>query len=514
MHQALKIEELLLNIFNHCCPSTLRTNQHKKATSDLAALARTCRAFKEPALDVLWSVLIDLSPLTRCLPEASHPSRLFPGDRLYSFSRSLTQTDWDILYGYTRRIQSVQDFDNELDRESIKILSMPPTTRPLFPNLRVLQCAYTEITMPLLQLPLPSLVSLQVDFENSQLFQSSLVSFLKFSPNITRLCISMCQTEGTFSKIERSYICRWQNLRTVICPEITLDVDALVHLSHIPALTNLSFMLSVTLQTFSSPLFFPNLHELALHSHSLDPISRLLSHTRLATMTNFLAAIGSCPSRQDLSFFFDSIQTSGADHTIRCLWLTQSVTHPSSNPRSVLLGLEDLRPCMAFSNLSFITLDIEWNVGLTNSTVLEFVSTWPRLGHLQINVGWGWNSQGGITPDGLLRLLQTCRSLCHIAVAFDTRGYTELPPSQALASLELTLPPMFLFDVLDSIIEAESVQAVTSFLSGIAAATYDFNFLYWGGPYVVEAPGMDEYMERWEHIGDRVEHQRWSEVHE
>ncbi|KAF8433869.1 hypothetical protein L210DRAFT_3554750 [Boletus edulis BED1] len=469
MHQALKIEELLLNIFNHCCPSTLRTNQHKKATSDLAALARTCRAFKEPALDVLWSVLIDLSPLTRCLPEASHPSRLFPGDRL--------------------------------------ILSIPPTTRPLFPNLRVLQCAYTEITMPLLQLPLPSLVSLHVDFENSQLFQSSLVSFLKFSPNITRLCISMCQTEGTFSKIERSYICRWQNLRTVICPEITLDVDALVHLSHIPALTNLNFMLSVTLQTFSSPLFFPNLHELALHSHSLDLISRLLSHTRLATIRIFLLPL-------DLSFFFDSIQTSGADHTIRCLWLTQSVTHPSSNPHSVLLGLEDLRPCMAFSNLSFITLDIEWNVGLTNSTVLEFVSTWPRLGHLQINVGWGWNSQGGITPDGLLRLLQTCRSLCHIAVAFDTRGYTELPPSQALASLELTLPPMFLFDVLDSIIEAESVQAVTSFLSGIAAATYDFNFLYWGGPYVVEAPGMDEYMERWEHIGDRVEHQRWSEVHE
>lgn len=62
MHHALEIQEILLIIFGQCHPP------------DTAALARTCRAFKEPALDVLWEVLCDLSPLAQCLPEASQLS--------------------------------------------------------------------------------------------------------------------------------------------------------------------------------------------------------------------------------------------------------------------------------------------------------------------------------------------------------------------------------------------------------------------------------------------------------
>ncbi|KAF8547266.1 hypothetical protein OG21DRAFT_1425191, partial [Imleria badia] len=42
-------------------------------TSTLAALAQTCRTFKEPALDELWGTLDDLTPLAQCLPEASDP---------------------------------------------------------------------------------------------------------------------------------------------------------------------------------------------------------------------------------------------------------------------------------------------------------------------------------------------------------------------------------------------------------------------------------------------------------
>ena len=68
MHHALEIQEILSNIFVYCSPSLLG----KKVTADLAALARTCRAFKEPALDVLWRELVDLSQLARCLPEVSH----------------------------------------------------------------------------------------------------------------------------------------------------------------------------------------------------------------------------------------------------------------------------------------------------------------------------------------------------------------------------------------------------------------------------------------------------------
>lgn len=36
----------------------------------LAWLARTCRAFEEPALDALWKVIAGLEPLTRLLPDS------------------------------------------------------------------------------------------------------------------------------------------------------------------------------------------------------------------------------------------------------------------------------------------------------------------------------------------------------------------------------------------------------------------------------------------------------------
>ena len=74
MHPALRLEEILLNIFGHCHSRTTINRQRppRRGIADLAVLARTCRTFKEPALDVLWTELVNLSPLARCLPKASH----------------------------------------------------------------------------------------------------------------------------------------------------------------------------------------------------------------------------------------------------------------------------------------------------------------------------------------------------------------------------------------------------------------------------------------------------------
>ena len=76
MHQALQIEEILINIFSFCyvkrrLPRRLARRQLWYANSRVAALARTCKTFKEPALDMIWAELDDLTPLVRCLSEAS-----------------------------------------------------------------------------------------------------------------------------------------------------------------------------------------------------------------------------------------------------------------------------------------------------------------------------------------------------------------------------------------------------------------------------------------------------------
>ena len=54
MHRVFQIPEVLLNIFCRYVSSGRSVEDRESDNRDLATLARTCRAFKEPALDILW----------------------------------------------------------------------------------------------------------------------------------------------------------------------------------------------------------------------------------------------------------------------------------------------------------------------------------------------------------------------------------------------------------------------------------------------------------------------------
>lgn len=87
MRHVLELDEILLNIFGHY--NTHRSENEKYLrplvdTADFTALARICRIFKEPALDILWSELFNLSPLARWLPEASYQLAPGPGPKVRS----------------------------------------------------------------------------------------------------------------------------------------------------------------------------------------------------------------------------------------------------------------------------------------------------------------------------------------------------------------------------------------------------------------------------------------------
>ena len=275
-----------------------------------------------------------------------------------------------------------------------------------------------------------------------------------------------------FRDFVSSYISCWRNLEEVLCPETSLNMDALAHLSRMPALTRLEFMASTASGPCNSPLIFSGLHHMRLHSPSFPSISSLLSRILLPTIISFTALISSCrhPSKQDFSFL-TSLQTSNAGHSIESLVL-YNYKLLTSSPDQILdqgdvsLDLEDLRPCMALTSLRRIDISL-WcnNVGLTDSGLLELATAWPRLEDLKINSDRGWCTSGGITPNGLLQLLQTCRSLSQVALAIDTRGYTESPPSPA--SPGVTFPRALSIDVLDSVIEVESVPAIAAFFTGI-----------------------------------------------
>ncbi|KAF8142028.1 hypothetical protein EV363DRAFT_1426021 [Boletus edulis] len=451
MHHALEIPEILSNIFCSCY-----TPGVSRPLSDLPALARTCRTFKEPALDMLWKDLPNLSPLLQCLPEASEASyEPFTGH----------EDRWDNLRRYTRRIRSVAE---NLNADHLRILPNPPTTEPLFPNLRHLRCtASTAEVMPLLHLPFPSLISLNVKFGNTSILHKYFESLPTFSQGFSGLSIRLQNHDVTFIEIDQNCFRHWRNLQTLVCPQITLNVDTLVHLSRLPALTELNFRLDAVFPALDSRIIFPHLQALTLHCEPLAFVGSLLSQTQLPAVTSFTVFVANSLAEKRLCYFWPEVQRSGISHTIQRLQLHQLTWRKTHGDEDLSLGLDDLRPCMAFSNLRCIDLMVEWSVDLTDSDLLTLASAWPRLKTLFINLTRGWETFRGITPNGLLQLLQTCPSLSQIAIAIDTRAYTEYSQSPAILGLPVTLPRWLSIDVVDSRIKEKSVPAISAFFASL-----------------------------------------------
>jgi len=66
MHQALFVLEILMEIFSHLNPIP-SNGSRKKSRKSLAALARACKTFYDPAMYLLWAILDDVWPLLGCV---------------------------------------------------------------------------------------------------------------------------------------------------------------------------------------------------------------------------------------------------------------------------------------------------------------------------------------------------------------------------------------------------------------------------------------------------------------
>ena len=358
--------------------------------------------------------------------------------------------------------------------------------------------------MPLLRLPFPSLVSLHAEFLNPPLFHNSFKSFPSFSPNISLSILII--GGGAITTIDPNHFRGWQNLTSVNCRSIALDANTLAHLSRMPALTLLDFSLNTTLPVSDAPLFFSALDSLRLHSETWKPISQLLSRTCMPVVTSFDVSVRENPSRQSLRAFLASA-SSAVGRTVK--YFTMDLWKPRATDvrsEALFLCLEDVQSFMAFNNLRHLEIGVEWSVGLTDAELLTLASAWPYLEQLEINRSYGWNTRGGITPNGLVQLLHTCRLLHHLCLAVDTRGYTELelPASGALTSLESRSCPFSFLNALDSIIEEVSVPVIAAFFATIPHSS-DFIVWGWGTIRALSAhPDYQVYFDRWEEVHRRI----------
>lgn len=74
-HRCLRVEEIFIRICRFL-------NDMKAGPLTLASMLRVCKAFYEPALDILWHEQASLDGLIRCLPQ-----RLWEIDHEYGIVR-------------------------------------------------------------------------------------------------------------------------------------------------------------------------------------------------------------------------------------------------------------------------------------------------------------------------------------------------------------------------------------------------------------------------------------------
>ncbi|KAG1738985.1 hypothetical protein EDB19DRAFT_1877073 [Suillus lakei] len=161
MHVCLLPTEILLHIF-----TIVDKGYSWRSRVPLVALARTCRNFKEPALDILWKSIIGFKPLISCLPESVSNADT---QRKFTFKSPILNGKWRAIDRYARRICSFLVNSTVLDRidnQVVQVLMSAPSPAPLLPNLHSLRwCDGREHFFPLLRTLLgTTITSLQLGF--------------------------------------------------------------------------------------------------------------------------------------------------------------------------------------------------------------------------------------------------------------------------------------------------------------------------------------------------------------
>ncbi|RPD57350.1 hypothetical protein L227DRAFT_655508 [Lentinus tigrinus ALCF2SS1-6] len=156
-HRLTSIERALAcqDVVDHICeslaiPSYLyqscwKSDRYKTSKCTLARLARTCKAFSDPALRVLWRHLNHIHQLLRLLPEYVPPPGTFSQTYVPASEQALSAVpnddDWARLQSYAVRVRELKYWPStRIDSASWRILSEKCSGGPLLPRLERLLC--------------------------------------------------------------------------------------------------------------------------------------------------------------------------------------------------------------------------------------------------------------------------------------------------------------------------------------------------------------------------------------
>ncbi|KAG0705500.1 hypothetical protein DFH29DRAFT_281374 [Suillus ampliporus] len=504
MAQCLFISEIQLAVF-HWIFVLDTSHQRYIAQATLAALARTCRAFHDVALDVLWQKFGTIARAIQCMPQD-----LWGGDVNSSESgcirlnlhRHLTKDDWNIFHRYALRIRhlslATQDVRRgktlivDIDDELLACLASMDPTQPLLPNLISLEwiiCDERDLGL-VRRIMTKSLTSLFLEVwaispvPGLQQFISSIApacpylrKFIVHSVALSNhLCDSISQT-----------LCHLHRLTSVHCG--TLGAEVLHHLSRLPSLVELKFALLPNIE-FQNDLLFQHLQVLEVHAQDITSAVDIVSRMRNKLMSLSISSDDHAGASV-LAQLFRRLSTSVSHCSLRRLQIMVA-EHPPHHIFDLfsVLKLEDLHPLLSFNRLTHVHFDVGCGISLDDVAALELAQAWPDIVQLALNKFLENSLPSSMTPIGLLCFLKHCPNLMELTLEIDFSFIEEQDIQHHDWVGDIFHRNLSAFDVAYS--KIHNAEKVAAFLSGVLPYNVHVQ-----NSWIIALDDHREYAERW-----------------
>ncbi|KAJ7074771.1 hypothetical protein C8F01DRAFT_34915 [Mycena amicta] len=479
MHHCLRIAEVLGNIFENL----------ERDYAALAAVARTCTTFKEPALDGLWKRQNTLDNILKCLPTDAWKLETDYSEWI-RLLRPLELEDWERPSQYAHRVKSMCldcSYPGFPLYHTLKALLVLFRAGGAFPNLRELVWRPDEVRTKTLRLirPLlcPRLTRVEIIIPLSDLETIATLRFpfsdLECLEIGTENCASV-EPPPTCIPAPLSFLSLspFSRLRTLVLPSIDRGTFHLA--SYLPTL----HFLQLTKQKLSTwnrtspedkPLAesnpFPSLRVLMLKDTKFEVGVAVLSALPAWDLEEFLIETFYAPHKDTLQRLYHVVASRLSPKRLSSLHIGKvdygeeiAVPPTDSVTEYVVVG-SDVQPLFRFDNLKGICLETAAGFQIDDNTIWQLARALPKLTHLTLISGSAFMTPPRTSLDALRAFAEHCNDLGYLELGVDTaRG---VPPFSAFSTARTSQYALRYLVVNNSPISHADPPAIAQYLSGI-----------------------------------------------
>ncbi|KAJ7042331.1 hypothetical protein C8F04DRAFT_1390734 [Mycena alexandri] len=476
MHAALEIPEIVQAVFGQIDHSPQSIGGYDLDIRTLAVLARTCSAFCDPALDLLWAEQRDLGALMGCFPnglfvEVETPLlrltendnsgegavlKAVPGRTVKDLHmrRPITGGDWERPLVYSHRVKTLH-----LDNTSVAGIKSASTSAfydvclalpgsHLFPNLRDLRISLF-FSFPEMQcdrvvpfLLAPNIERIKIFLKKSDRASHILPTLAERCPSIAYLDIS-CWDDADAERHAASVLIQQLRHLQELCVK-NLNQAAFEYLRRLPTLTALLVERHTTnlLVDDDETDSFSSLKSLEFGETTLDRLMEFMKVIRKCPLERFEARnVEESTATTEMVVRLFSTLAGQCPHTsLRTIeYYARIFSNPPSEPTDYVLTGQTLRPLFCFMSMVHVTLYRLSGIDLTDDDVFELASAWPRLELLSLG---GFNHvPSRVTLHALSVFARCCPRLASLSLALNASlvpdNSADIPPQHLMEYIYL-----------------------------------------------------------------------------